>query len=153
MGNVLDWGNLGSRYGDGRNMTACHQSQSSPLHINEVCLTTADNLLAVNVCVYFRSPHPEEATVKDMLKELQDKNIDVKQLEISSGNHCQKVESSTKRGSSSQRHWFRKWEAPFSDFKQSGPMNVHLVCSTLFENLEIVCNALKHTHSIYFSSF
>jgi len=77
-------------------MTTCHLSHSSPLHINEVCLTNADNLPAVNVYVYFRSPHPEEATMKDVLKELQDKNIDVKQLEISSGNHCQKVESSTK---------------------------------------------------------
>ena len=66
------------------------------MHINEVCLTTADNLLAVNVYVFFRSPHPDEATVNDVLKELQDKNIDVKQLMVMSANHCQKVESSTK---------------------------------------------------------
>jgi len=29
-------GKVGSRCGDGRNMTACHLSQSSPLHINEI---------------------------------------------------------------------------------------------------------------------
>jgi len=55
----------------------------------------------VNVYVAFRSPHPEEETVKDVLKEMQDNNIDVKQLEKWSANHCQKVESSTEKGSSS----------------------------------------------------
>jgi hypothetical protein len=45
------------------------------------------------VYVAFRSPHPDEGTVKDALKKLQDNNIDVKQLEKWSANHCQKVES------------------------------------------------------------
>jgi transcriptional regulator NrdR family protein len=48
------------------------------------------------VYVAFRSPHPEEETVKDVLREMQDSNIDVEQLEKWSANHCQKVESSTK---------------------------------------------------------
>jgi len=61
--------------------------------INEVLLTTADILLAVFVYVSFRNPYPEEATVKDVLKELQENNIDVKQLEILSANYCQNVES------------------------------------------------------------
>jgi len=57
-------------------------------------LSTADNLLAVKVCVAFRSKHPAEATMKDVLKELQDNNIDVSKLAISRTNHCQKEESS-----------------------------------------------------------
>ena len=64
-------------------------------------LTPADNLLAVYNYVVFRSKYPAEDAVKDMLKDLQDNNIDVKQLEMSIANHCQPVESSTEGWSSS----------------------------------------------------
>ena len=72
-----------------------------PIHINEVCFNIADNLLAVTVYVAFRSPHPDAGTMKDVLKEMEDNNIEVKHLEMWSANHCQEVESSTKRGRSS----------------------------------------------------
>jgi len=49
--------------------------------------------------VSFRSKHPDEATVKEALKELQDNNIDVsKMVELRAD--CQQAESSTARGSS-----------------------------------------------------
>jgi len=52
----------------------------------------------VKVYVAFRSKHPDEATIKDVLKELQDNNIDVSKLAISRTDHCQKEESSTSGG-------------------------------------------------------
>jgi len=50
--------------------------------------------------VLFRSKHPDEATVKEVLKELQDNNIDVSKMVEFRGDHCQQAESSTGRGSS-----------------------------------------------------
>ena len=52
-------------------------------------LTTFDNVFAVFIYVAFRSKHPEEATVKKVLKELQDNNIDVSQLAMLRTDHCQ----------------------------------------------------------------
>jgi len=42
----------------------------------------------VNVYVVFRSKHPDKATIKDVLKELQDNNIDVSKLVMSRTDHC-----------------------------------------------------------------
>jgi len=48
--------------------------------------------------VAFRSKHLEEATIRDVLKELQDNNVDVSKLAMSRTDHCQKEESSTAGG-------------------------------------------------------
>jgi hypothetical protein len=58
--------------------------------------TPADYLLAVYVYVSYRSQHPDKATVKEVLKKLQDNNIDVSHLVEYGTDHCQKAESSTK---------------------------------------------------------
>jgi hypothetical protein len=47
------------------------------------------NLLSVRVYVAFRSKHPDEATMKEVLKELHDNNIDVSQFAMSGTDHCQ----------------------------------------------------------------
>jgi hypothetical protein len=47
----------------------------------------------VNVYVVFRSKHPDQATIKDVLKELQDNNIDVSKLVTSRTDHCWQEES------------------------------------------------------------
>ena len=47
------------------------------------------NLLTVNVYVSFRSKHPDETTIKDVLKELQDNNIEVNKLAIWGRDHCE----------------------------------------------------------------
>jgi len=44
-------------------------------------LTTSDNLLAAYDYVAFRSQHPDQETVKDVLKELQANNVDINHLE------------------------------------------------------------------------
>jgi len=49
----------------------------------------------------FRRKHSDEDTVNGVLKDLQDNDIDANQLELSKGNRCQQVESSTEGGSSS----------------------------------------------------
>jgi Lhr-like helicase len=46
-------------------------------------------LLAVFVYVSFRSHHPDEATMKEVLKELQDNNMDISQLVELKADHCQ----------------------------------------------------------------
>jgi len=45
--------------------------------------------------VSFRSKNPDEETVKEVMKELQDNNIDVSKLVELRGDHCQQAESST----------------------------------------------------------
>jgi hypothetical protein len=50
--------------------------------------------------VAFRSHHPDEATIKDMLKAMQDTNFDTSQLVEMRTDHCQQVESSKEEGSS-----------------------------------------------------
>jgi hypothetical protein len=44
--------------------------------------------------VLFRSNHPDEATEKEVLKELLENNIDVSQVMEFRADHCQQVESS-----------------------------------------------------------
>jgi hypothetical protein len=43
----------------------------------------------VFVYVGFRTQHPDEATMKGVMKELQDNNIDISQLEEMTADHCQ----------------------------------------------------------------
>jgi hypothetical protein len=50
--------------------------------------------------VSFRSKNPDEATVKEVLKELQNNNVDISQLLELKAYHCQEAESSTAGGSS-----------------------------------------------------
>jgi hypothetical protein len=59
-----------------------------------VSLTNANNLLAVAVYVGYRSYRPDETTVKDVLNDLQDNNIDVDQLVEITTDHCEEAESS-----------------------------------------------------------
>jgi hypothetical protein len=53
--------------------------------------------------VEYRSSHPDEQTVKDVMKELQDNNIDVTQFLEFSTDHCQQAKSSAAGGSSAKR--------------------------------------------------
>ena len=52
-------------------------------------LTTADYLFAATLYVGFRKSHPDIATVLQMVKKLQENNIDFTQLVITDTNHCQ----------------------------------------------------------------
>jgi hypothetical protein len=49
--------------------------------------------------VAFRSKDPDIITAKDVLKDLQDNNIDVSQLVEWTADNCQEAESSTEEGS------------------------------------------------------
>ena len=60
---------------------------------------TAHNLLAVSVYVAFRSKEADEDRENDVLKDLQDNNIDVSQLVEWPADHCQEAQSSTEEGS------------------------------------------------------
>jgi len=57
-------------------------------------------LLAASVYVGYRSPHPDQETVNDVNREMQEKNVDASQLVDWSADHCPQVESSTAGGSS-----------------------------------------------------
>ena len=57
-------------------------------------MTIVDNPLPVSVYVPFRSPHPDWATVKDVLRDVQDNIIDVNQLVELKADHCQQAQSS-----------------------------------------------------------
>jgi hypothetical protein len=61
----------------------------------------------VLIYVSFRGSRPDEETVKDGLKELEEKNIDVSQMVEFSADHCQQAVSS-RAGSSAERSWGRK---------------------------------------------
>lgn len=60
---------------------------------------TAHNLFAVSLYVAFRRKDPDEVTAKDVLKDLQENNIDFSQLVEWTTDHCQEAESSTEEGS------------------------------------------------------
>jgi hypothetical protein len=51
-------------------------------------VTTADDLLAVYVYVSYRSQHPDNATVEEVQKKLQENNIDVNQLAEMKSDNC-----------------------------------------------------------------
>jgi hypothetical protein len=51
-------------------------------------------VLAVSVYVAFRSRYPEEATVEEVLKKLQESNIDTSQFVKLTVDHCQQMKSS-----------------------------------------------------------
>jgi hypothetical protein len=50
---------------------------------------TSDNLLTAFIYVAYRSQHPDEETVKEVLKKLQENNIDISQLVYLPTDHCQ----------------------------------------------------------------
>jgi hypothetical protein len=49
----------------------------------------------VSVYVVFRSSHPDEETLTDVLKKLQNNNIGINQLAEFRANHCQQITSTT----------------------------------------------------------
>jgi hypothetical protein len=60
--------------------------------------------------VAYRSSHPDEETVKDVLKALQENNIDVSQLLEYSADHCPKFELPKESATSALRQWRGKWK-------------------------------------------
>jgi hypothetical protein len=54
----------------------------------KINLTTADNLLAGYNYVVFRRQHPDEATMNEVLQELQNSNISASQLKEFGTDHC-----------------------------------------------------------------
>ena len=57
-------------------------------------------MLSVYVYVAYRSPHPDQETVNEVNRQLQEKNMDASQLLDWSVDHCPQEESSTAGGSS-----------------------------------------------------
>jgi hypothetical protein len=57
-------------------------------------------VLAVSVYVAYRSSHPDQDTVNEVNRELQEKNVDVSQLVDWSADYCPPAESSAADGSS-----------------------------------------------------
>jgi len=53
----------------------------------------------LTIYVAYRSKQPDEGTVNDVRRHLQDNNIDVNQMVEFGGNHCPHAESSTEGGS------------------------------------------------------
>jgi hypothetical protein len=62
-------------------------------------LITADYLVAVVVYVLYRSPQPDEESVKRVQKELKKNNIGECQFVEFKDKHCTQVESSAENGS------------------------------------------------------
>jgi hypothetical protein len=60
-------------------------------HLLFLINTTATNLLEVFICLAFRSNSLEETIRKNMLNDLQDKNLDVSQLVDFRVVHCQQA--------------------------------------------------------------
>ena len=93
-------GCAGGRCEDGRNMSELSQTQASQLNIYAILsVTNVAYLLAASVNVGFQSRHPDEETVNDVHRELQENNIDVSQLVQRTADHCEQTESSTARES------------------------------------------------------
>jgi uncharacterized protein with GYD domain len=55
-------------------------------------------LLAAFVSVGYRNLRPDQETVNEVNRELQDKNVDVSQLVLTSADHCPQAESSAVGG-------------------------------------------------------
>jgi len=58
-------------------------------HLGISNLTTNDKLPTADAYVLYRSPYPDKATVKDVLKKLKKNKIDVSQLVEFSTEYCQ----------------------------------------------------------------
>jgi cell division septum initiation protein DivIVA len=67
----------------------------------------------------YRSHETDEDAVKDLLEDLQDKNINVRQWVEFQEEKLQETESSAENVSSAQRQWRRKWKVTFCDFKHN----------------------------------
>jgi len=48
--------------------------------------------------------------------------------------HSQQAESTRKGGDSAHRHWRKKWNATFCNFKHSVQLNIELVCNMMYQN-------------------
>jgi hypothetical protein len=57
-------------------------------------LVFVDNFIPVYVYVAYRRQDPDKATVKRVLKELQENNLDINQLTEYKKDHCPQAESS-----------------------------------------------------------
>jgi hypothetical protein len=64
----------------------------------KLSFTNVFNMIAVSYYVGYRSNPPDEATVNDVHKWLEDNNIDTTQLVEWSANHCPQPETSTVGG-------------------------------------------------------
>jgi hypothetical protein len=99
IGKCTVGGKTGGRREEGRNM---RNSISHSLTNYTLWNSNKKNtiiLLAAFVYVVFRSSRPDKETMKKVMKELQDNNIDVSQLVEFSADHCQQLESPTARRS------------------------------------------------------
>jgi hypothetical protein len=65
-----------------------------------LCLSTTNILFTAYVYGEYRSKHSDQNTVKDVLKDLQENNIDVSQLVMWPKDNCQRAEYSAGGGSS-----------------------------------------------------
>jgi hypothetical protein len=72
--------------------------------------------------------------VKDVLKDLQENNIDVSQLMVWPKDHCQQAEYLGELGNSVYRQWHRKRNTIFCDFKHSENLNIFPVCKMFCQN-------------------
>ena len=90
IGKYAGAGKARRRCGGGRNNRICHGYHIFVIpHQAILNLTIANFLLAAFVYVAYRSQKPDEATVNDVKKELQENNIDASKLAVWPANHCQ----------------------------------------------------------------
>ena len=116
-------------------------------------LTTADYLFAADVYVAYRSQHPDEETREKVTNKMKENNIDFSLLVEYSTHHCQQVESSTERGSPAYRHWRRKRNGTFYNFRYFGQLNIYLVCTLLYQNQKLYIINLNITQMFPFPHF
>jgi len=63
-------------------------------------LKTLNNLITTYVYGEYQSKHPEQNTVKDVQRDVQEKNLEVNQLVIGPTDFCQQAETSADGGRS-----------------------------------------------------
>ena len=113
-------------------------------------LTVDVNLLALSAYVAYRRPFRDDKAAKDVEKELKKNKIDYSQLVDLPMTNCNWADSSTEDGNSAYRHWRRKWNASFCEFKNSGQLNIFLVCNLLYRNCKLRVIALNNKQLFLF---
>ena len=116
-------------------------------------LTKAEYLIAAEDYVGYGSIYPDKETINDVLKDLQENDVNVIQVVDYWTKPRKQAKSSTEGGISAYGHWHRKWNTNFCDFKHSGQLKEFLVYNRLYQNQEYCVINLKIAHMFPFPNF
>ena len=118
-------------------------------HQGILCHENASNFLAAYVYVLYRSSHPDQQTVQDVLKDLHDNNIDVSKLVKWRADQCEQEKLSTAGGSSTEPMG-QEIKRNLLQFRTFWTTEQIIECNMMFQNCKLYLIELNIIHLFAF---